>query len=283
MKASLHGIFVLGLLCGLTGCPAPQKPEESAASPTKKLILRGSNTIGEKLAPRLMAAYTNTHPDVYFDGEFKGTGYGLGALSTANCDIAAASRNVSSNELDLLKEGGVELNEYVIGFYAVAVVVNGENPVSKLGKDQIRDIFAGEVRNWKDVGGADQPIHLYIRNPVSGTYLGFQELAMNNQSYGHPQKALTSYAGILQSVAEDPAGIGYSSIPVDPISGVKPASIEGIEPTEANVREGKYPYARVLRLITSKAQESSEAKKFIDFALSAQGREIISKDGFVTP
>ena len=269
------------LMLFLTGCPAPTSPADSTAASGNKLVLRGSNTIGEELAPRLIAAYTNEHSDAVFDTEFKGTGYGLGALSTYSCDIAAASRVVSTNELDLLKQGNIDLNEYVIGDYAVAVVVHALNPVNDLTKEQVRDIFTGTIQNWKEVGGPDQPIHLYIRNPVSGTYLGFQELAMGNGPYGHAQKTLTSYADIVQSISQDPAGIGYSGLPKPQVVDTKMVSIGGVEPTAANVSKGSYPYARVLRLYTDKAKESPAAKEFIQFAMSAKGREIITKSGFV--
>ena len=96
----------------------------------------------------------------------------------------------STNEVDLLKENGVDLRDHIIGAYSVAVVVNAANPVKDLTKDQVRDIFTGAIHNWKEVGGADAPVHLYIRNPVSGTYLGFQEIAMGNKPYGHMEKLL---------------------------------------------------------------------------------------------
>jgi phosphate transport system substrate-binding protein len=144
----------------------------------EKVVIRGSNTIGEELAPRLIAEYKKEHPTTVFDLEFKGTSYGLGALMVDRCDIAAASRDVTTNEMDLARDRNIALNNYVLGTYCVAVMVNTANPVKNLTRDQVRDIFTGAVQNWKEVGGQDAPIHLHIRDPISGTYLGFQELAM---------------------------------------------------------------------------------------------------------
>src|SRR5205085_4256334 len=176
-----------------------------------KVVIKGSNTIGEELGPRLIAEYKKDHPAAAFELESKGTGSGLWALVASQCDLAAASRAVSEEELKQATERGMKLDEHTIGSYSVAVVVHADNPVKDLTKDQVRDLFTGVVTNWKDVGGPDAPVHLYIRDPISGTHLGFKELAMENKAYGAGTNALTSYAAIIEAVAKDPNGIGYSS------------------------------------------------------------------------
>src|ERR1022692_1697718 len=195
----LASTIISGCSGGKTGTPA-------------QVVVRGSNTIGEELNPRLIAEFKKEHPSVAFDAEFKGTSYGLGALMVGKCDIAAASRQATTNELALSPIQNMQLKDYVIGSYAVSVIVNAGNPISDLTQDQVRDIFIGVVQNWKEVGGPDAPVHLYIRNPISGTYLGFQELAMAKQPYGTGAhiKSLTDYKGIAEAVAADANGIGYS-------------------------------------------------------------------------
>src|SRR5206468_8129810 len=138
-------------------------------------------------------------------------------------------------------ERGMKLDEHTIGSYSVAVVVHADNPVKDLTKDQVRDLFTGVIQNWKDVGGADAPVHLYIRDPVSGTHLGFKELAMENKPYPAGTNALTSYAAIVQAVAQDASGIGYASIELANKPGVKAVSVGGVARTAAAVNEGKYP------------------------------------------
>src|ERR1017187_6318845 len=196
-----------------------------SAGKTDKIVIRGSNTIGEELAPRLIVEFKKEHPLVDFDTEFKGTSYGLGALMVGKCDIAAASREVTTNELALSPDLNMEFKDYIIGSYSVAVVVNSNSAVANLTRDQVRDIFTGTIENWKEVGGPDAPIHLYIRNPISGTYLGFQELAMEKKPYGLHLKAFVDYAGIVKAVAEDVNGIGYSNINATRQPGVKAVSI----------------------------------------------------------
>lgn len=247
----------------------------------KVIIIRGSNTIGEELAPRLIAEFKKDNAKVDFDTEFKGTSYGLGALMVGKCDIAAASREVTANELALSPDLKMQFKDHVIGHYSVAVVVNAANAVANLTQAQVRDIFTGTVQNWKDVGGADARIHLYIRNPVSGTYLGFQEIAMEKKAYGLEAKAFMNYAEIVREIAKDANGIGYAGIDPTPQAGTKSVGIDGVAPVAAAVKQGKYPYARVLRFYTNKTVETPETVKFAEFVESPRGQAIISGMGYV--
>ncbi len=266
------GLLLLSLI--IAGCPAA-KPD--------KVVIRGSNTVGEELAPRLIAAYRKGHPGVAFDLESKGTGYGFGNLLVGSCDIAAASREANPNELALAKDRGVAMNGYLIGSYSVEVIVNPGNAVENLTRDQVEDIFTGKATNWKDVGGSDAPIHLYIRDPISGTYLGFRELTMENKLYALEEKTFTNYLGIIRAVAKDPNGIGYAGISSDPSekAGVKAVSIEGIAPSYETVNNGKYPYRRALHFYTNKEKESPAALDFIQFVMSPAGQSLLSEMGYV--
>jgi phosphate transport system substrate-binding protein len=264
------GVVLLGVMV-IVGC----------SRQTEKVIIRGSNTLGEELAPRLIAEYQKEHPEITFDLEFKGTTYGLGALMVDRCHLAAASREVTTNELGLAKDREIALKAYVVGSYSVAVIVNAENPVGNLTPDQVRDIFTGTIQNWKDAGGPDAPIHLNIRDPISGTYLGFQELAMERKPYALNVKAFTNYLGIVQAVERDKNGIGYSSVELATQAGVKPVSIAGIAPTAAAVEKGNYPYSRLLRFYTVETKEFPAAVEFVQFVQSDRGQKILDEMGFV--
>jgi phosphate transport system substrate-binding protein len=271
-KRLLNGITLILLGTLVAGC---------SGGKADKVVIRGSNTVGEELAPRLIAEYKKRHPNVAFDTEFKGSTYGFGALMVGRCDIGAASREVTTNELDMARSRDVAFNEYIIGAYSVAVVVNAANPIVNLTAEQVRDIFTGAVQNWKDVGGADAPIHLHIRDPISGTYLGFLELAMEKKPYALGVKTHTNYVGIVKAIARDPNSIGYSSFDLTTVAGVKAVTIGGVSPTATAVNQGKYPYARVLRLYTDKSRETSAAMDFIQLVLSPRGQKIVGEMGFV--
>jgi phosphate transport system substrate-binding protein len=273
-------ILLFGLI--FVGCSDKSQPTSVANSSSGKVTIKGSNTIGEELAPRLIAEYKKDHPGAEFDLQSKGTGSGLWALVGGQCDIAAASRLANNEELQQAQTRGIELTNYAIGSYSVAVVVNSSCPVADLKREQVRDIFTGAIQNWKDVGGPDGEIHLYIRDPVSGTYLGFRELAMEDKPYATNRATMsTNYPAIVQAVSQDPHGIGYCSFDLTTTAGVKPVSIGGVAPTSATVNEGKYPYARMLRLYTNKAKEPSSAKGFIEFVQSTKGQEVLAQTGNV--
>jgi phosphate transport system substrate-binding protein len=262
------------------GCS--EKKEQAPASASNKVVIKGSNTVGEELAPRLTAEYKKEHPEITFDLESKGTGTGFAGLMAGKCDMAAASRTAIKAEEEQLAARNMQLNDYLIGSYAIAVLVHADNPVSNLTTSQVRDIFTGVVRNWKDVGGADATIHLFIRDPVSGTYLGFKELGMQNEPYTTNNiTALTNYAEIVKGVAADRDGIGYASIQLASTPGVKGLSIGSITPTTASVNDGVYPFARRLHFYTDKASEKKEARDFIDFVLSARGQQVAAEMGTV--
>jgi phosphate transport system substrate-binding protein len=246
----------------------------------EKLVIRGSNTVGEELAPRLAAEYKKTHADATFDMEFKGSAYGIGALMGGFCDIAASSKPIGKEQLEIAQGRGVDFKEYVLGSYTVSVLVNAANPVSNLTSNQVADLFTGKITNWKDVGGADAPVHLLVRDPVSGTYLGFKELAMANQEYAEHVQFFTTYSAIAEVVAKDPNAIGYSGLQVAPAAGTKVVSVDGVAPSVATVNGGKYPYVRTLRLYTDIHKESMNAKGFIDYALGADGQKILTDMGY---
>jgi phosphate transport system substrate-binding protein len=266
------------LLAFIPGCG-----KNSSKSGPEKIVIKGSNTVGEELAPRLIAEYKKDHPKVTIDLETRGTGSGFYGLFAGACDIATASRTMLTNEQTQAQSRGIQLNDSVIGAYAVAVVVNASNSVGTLTLAQVRDVFTGVTKNWNEIGGLDAPIHLYIRDPVSGTYLGFRELAMENKPYATNVTAFTNYAKITEAVGVDANGIGYCNIQLAGKSGTKGISIGGIAPTAAAVNDGKYPYARVLHFFTNKGAEAPTAREFIQFTQSAQGKQILDQSGFVPP
>lgn len=272
LKCLCFGAITLFLL----GCPA--HPEAPARG---KVLVKGSNTFGEELAHGLVAEYRKDHPDVAFDLESKGSASGFAALLAGECDIAAASRLPDNNELQQAKSRGIEMIDHVIGSYGVAVIVNTNNPVRNLSRQQVRDLFTGVVRNWKQLGGPEAPVHLYIRDPISATHLGFRELAMENKPYAQAAQTFTNYAQLVEAVVQDPSGIGYSSMGLAARAGVTALSISGMPASVISVNEGQYPYARFLRLYTDKNKESPAASDFIHFVLSKRGQKIVDQMGFV--
>lgn len=263
-------LFAMAILC----IAVPAKAE--------KIAIKGSNTFGEELAPRLIEAYHKAHPDVNIDLESKGSGSGFAALLAGECDIAPASRPANEDELRLGRSRGIKLDSHTIGYYGVAVIVNEKNPTRDLSDSLVRSLFTGIVNRWKAVGwDTTGLVQAYIRDPISGTYLGFQELAMDRMPYVRSAKQLKSYTEIADAVKADPNGIGYVSMIVAKRKDIRAVSINGVALTVESVDDGSYPYARQLRLYTNPKRESAAAKDFIRFCQSREGQQLIEEMGNV--
>jgi phosphate transport system substrate-binding protein len=267
----IRAVAVLAILCLF-----------AARSPAQqRIVIKGSNTFGKELAPALTEAYRKDHPNIVFELESKGSGSGFEALLGRQCDIAASSRSPTEDEKRLALSRGIQMSDYLIGFYGVAVIVNAANPIKALSDRQICDVFTGAITNWHDVGGEDAPIRIYIRDKVSGTYLGFQELAMQRKPYAASARTFTRYSDLVDAVKSDRAAIGYSSMNLAEHSGVRALTVNKVQPTAMTVNEGHYPFSRTLRLYTDKNRELNAVREFIGFVRSRAGQNILSEHGFV--
>jgi phosphate transport system substrate-binding protein len=251
-----------------------------AAAPAEKVTIKGSNTFGEELAPRLISAYQKIRPEVIIELESAGSGSGIQALLNRTCDLASSSRTMTEDEMRMARSRGIVLRNHTIGYYGVAVVVHPDNPVTQLTDTQVRDMFTGVLTNWHQVGGIDAPIKLFIRDPVSGTHLGFQELAMERRPYAPAVQPLTSYHAIATAVKADPAAIGYVGMTLAAHDGVRAVNINGVSPTPQTVADHRYPYSRQLRFYTDK-KTTPAARAFIRFVRSDPGQAILEDLGFV--
>lgn len=242
--------------------------------------IKGSNTFGESLAPALIEAFRTQHT-VAFELESKGTASGIAALLAGDCDIASASRGLTEDERRLARSRSVRLRAQVIGYYGVAVIVHATNPVQRLTDTQVREIFTGAVANWKTYGGADTAIAVFTRQPGAGTFLGFQELAMNRMAYALDAHACGSDRELADAVAARPDAIGYVNFNAMNRSGIKALPINRVSPTVAGVNRNDYPYARGVRLFTTQATGKDSVKRFIEFCLSPRGQAVLAREGFV--
>jgi phosphate transport system substrate-binding protein len=247
----------------------------------QKVSVKGSNTFGEKLGPALSEAFSRKNPAIAVQIESKGSGSGIAALLDGACDIASSSRVLTEDEVRLAKSRNIRLDNHVVGYYGIAVVVQANHPVKALTDKQVEQIFTGAITNWKQVGGPDLAIVPYIPKPTDGTYLGFQELAMAKKPYAATAVAKDHYHEIAEAVANDPGGIGYVSLNVMKETGLHGMLINGMHPSTIAVIEGLYPYARMVRLMTNHEKTSREARRFIRFIQSKEGQKIVEKTGFV--
>jgi len=245
------------------------------------VVIKGSNTFGEALGPALAKGYKSRQPTVTIEIESKGSASGITALFDGQCDLAAMSRPLTEDEQRRAKSRGLKIKSYAIGYYGVAVIVNAANPVARLSDEQVRDLFTGKITRWKEVGGPDAPVEVYTRESDSGTFLGFQELAMERRPYAPTAKAVRSDEDLASAVAAHPLAVGYVPFAMVARKDVKGVAINLFTPTPWNVIQNDYPFARGLRLCSDARRESAAVKAFINFCLSREGQTLVGSVGFV--
>ena len=179
-----------------------------------------------------------------------------------------------------LQEANVELEQKPIGVDALVFIVNEDNPVQALSQQQLRDIYAGKITNWKDVGGNDAEVVLIGREAASGTRDGFESITGTKDACQYRQE-LTSTGDVITTVSQNPDAIGYASLAALK-DNVKALTVGGVAPTEDTVKDGSYVIQRPFVLVTKTGAKLSEnAQKFFDFALSAEAAQYITSAGAV--
>jgi phosphate transport system substrate-binding protein len=203
-----------------------------------------------------------------------GSGVGVQKVGEGLCDIGNTGRALS--EAEVAKYG---LKSFAFALDGVAVVVNPKNAVGALSASQVRDIFAGKLTNWKDVGGRDAAIHLYTRDEASGTREVFWEILLKKGAIAESANVTASNGAMKSAVAGDVDGIGYDSIGFIDDS-VKAPTLDGVAPTQDNARSGKYPVVRKLYMNTKGAPQGLTAA-FIDYVRGADGEKITQAAGYL--
>ncbi len=202
-----------------------------------------------------------------------GSGSGIQAVQDGRCDIGLSSR-------DLKPEESQTLNGTVIALDGIAVIVNKNNAVANLTKEQITKIYLGEIKNWSEVGGSDAPIVCIGREAASGTRDGFESVTGTAEKCIYSQE-LTSTGDVIQTVASNPNAIGYASLAAVGDT-VKALSVDGVTPSEDTVLSKEYPIQRGFLLVTPKDKAlSASAQAFFDFCTSSEVSEYIREAGAV--
>ncbi|MFA5806533.1 MAG: phosphate ABC transporter substrate-binding protein [Melioribacteraceae bacterium] len=227
---------------------------------------------------RLAHEYTKEFPNVSISVEGGGTALGIRALINNDIDICTASRTIEPDEAKLLAEKyrSVGVNTY-LAKDALCIYVNQSNPVQNFSLTQLKDIFTGKIKNWKEIGGNNQQIRLVIRNRNSGTFLHFKTRILEGEEFNASANVQPTFKGIIEEVEQNENAIGFGGLGAETNS-VK-ASIDGIEPSEENIRSGRYPLVRYLHFYTL-STPSGTVKDFIDWVLSPRGQKIIEEAGF---
>ena len=281
MKKIFAGI-VLGSI--LLAAPAFAKNGPS-------IQIKGSDTM-VNLVQAWAEEFMKKNPDVFIAVTGGGSGTGIASLINGTCDIASSSREIKAKEIELAGKKSIVPKEFKVALDGLAVVVNPKNPVTQLSLDQLADIFTGKIKNWKEVGGSDSKIVLLSREVNSGTHVYFKEHVLRKGSaeakdeFSSEALLLPSSQAIADEVAHNDAAIGYYGMGYvgkeqKALAVSKDAKDSAVSPTTDNVISSAYPISRPLFIFTNGAA-IGEVKKFVDFILSEEGQNLVTKVDFVT-
>ena len=248
---------------------------ETTADLSGSISMVGSTSM-EKLANALSEAFMEEHPDVTVTAEFVGSGAGIEAVTNGTTDIGNSSRSLKDEE----KAAGVVEN--VVAIDGIAVCVDPANEVADLTKEQLTNIYNGTVTNWKEVGGADEPIIVIGREAGSGTRGAFEELVDLKDACKYANE-LDSTGAVIAKVASTPGAIGYASLDALDDS-VKALSLEGVEATAENIKAGNYFLSRPFVMATKGeiSEQNDLVQAWFDFVLGDEGQQVASEVGLIT-
>ena len=237
--------------------------------------IKGSDTV-LPVAQQTAERFMNQHPDARVTVTGGGTGVGISARM--------ASRPIKFSEKMKTKEAGQEVDEVIVAYDALAVVVHPSNPVKQLTRQQLEDIFRGKITNWKQVGGDDRKIVVYSRETSSGTYEFFKENVLKNKNYMAGSLSMPATGAIIQSVSQTKGAIGYVGLAyVSPRTKTLSVSYDGSHyaaPTVENATNKTYPIVRPLYYYYN-VKNKEQVAPLINFILSPEGQEIIKKSGYI--
>ena len=242
------------------------------------LSIKGSDTLGAHLVPQLAEAFKAAGNNVKFEIAAEGSSTAFPALANGTAQIGMSSRKAKSDEITFCKTKGIFLKSHTACYDMMAVIVNKNNPIANLTKAQVAKLFTGSIKDWSEVGGRPGAISAYTRNTSSGTYKDWQKLAMGGRDYGANCQKMAGNEQIAEEVSKNPNGVGYVGHGYINKPGIKVVTIDGMAPEVANVKT--FPYSRPC-FYYAPDKPTEAAAKFLEFALSKQGEEVVRRSGFI--
>jgi len=241
-----------------------------------ELVLTGSSTIAPLMAD-LAAAYEKSNPGWRIDVQSGGSSRGIRDVRQELADAGMVSRSLTAAESDL--------SAHTLARDGVALIVNSHNPVKSLDKQEVRGIYRGEIENWSEPGGSNQPITVINKAAGHATLMVFLEYYELEPETIKADIIAGENQQVIRSVAGDPAAIGYvsaGSAEFEAENGmpIKLLLLEGVRPTAESIRSGEYPLKRELHIVT-RGNPGDELRKFMAFWRTPEAARIIREHYFV--
>jgi len=273
LRASISMVGLVILTALFAGCTG-----NNNAGPSGTIKVTGSTTvlpIAQATADAFMK--NNSKADIQVNGG--GSGVGVTAAGDGTVDIGMSSRDLTAAEVTEYPT----LKKTTVATDCLVMIVHSSNTVSALTILQIKGIYNGTYKNWKDLGGPDLTITLVGRDSASGTRSYFTDAVMSKQNTTAGMLELNSNGAVQSTVSTTPGaigyvGLGYAGAPSKALKII--VGTDQIEANSANALNGKYPLSRPLFMLTL-GEPKGLAKSYITYILSVKGQDIVEKEGFV--
>ena len=271
----LAGVVVI--ISSFTACGGNAGESESGSTQLSGTVNLNGSTSMQKLANALKEGFMTANPGVVVNVEFTGSGTGIQAAIDGTTDIGNSSRALKEEELN----GG--LVENIVAIDGIAVIVNKSVTATDITSEQLAKIYTGEITNWSELGGKDEPIVVVGRESGSGTRGAFEELLEVEDLCNYAQE-IDSTGGVLSTVANTNGAIGYVSLDVIDDSVVVMA-IDGVAASEENIVAGNYKLSRPFVMATKGeiSEQSELIQAFFAYIESEEGQSIIEQVGLILP
>lgn len=313
-STSFLGCFLAGAFLTPFGFAYASAPEPFERNQEGLLFtLQGSNTVGAHLAPAWVKSFLeakgakgvfvenlprlneyrikgrNGTRMVFIDVHAHGSSTGFKGLKSGQAAIALSSRNIKPQEVTELKALGEMQSanaEHVVAIDGLAVIVHPSNALAQLPVNMIGQIFGGNIKNWKDLGGPDRAINIYARDDQSGTYDTFKSLVLGKQfKLTQAAQRFESNDELSDRVANDVAGIGFvglASVRKAKALAVSAGDAKALKPEVIYVATEDYPLSRRLYMYTPEEVKQPFVSEFIAFTQGSAGQKIVESIGFVS-
>lgn len=223
-----------------------------------------------------------------------GSDIGLAALFIDSAQVAVSTRPISDEERKRAREAGFSVNEFKIGKDGIAIVVNPKNPVQRLSVEQVINIFTGKTKNWRDLGGLNQPIQVCRWDENSGTFAYFRDSILKGEKYSAKARGFAYAESLIVYINQDKGAIGMVSMarlykswnPLVEDTRVKALPIgltpKGafVYPDESTVHDSTYPFIRYIYMYTANEPKGLDGG-FITYVMSSPGQKLLAGNGFV--
>jgi phosphate transport system substrate-binding protein len=243
------------------------------------IVIKGSTTV-LPIAQKVAEAYMKANPDTSISISGGGSGNGIKAIIDSTTDIADSSRFIKDKEVALAVQKGVYPVPFAVAYDCIVPIVHPSNNVTNLTLDQLKGIYKGDIKNWKEVGGPNAPIVVISRDTSSGTYEVWEHKVMKKERVYPGALLQASNGAVAQAVAKNKNAIGYVGLGYlnSTIKALSANSIEGSAETTLN---GTYPISRPLYMFTNEWPKGDTAK-FINYVTHPdKGQKMVKEIGFV--